>query len=296
MCHFSLRFWFAFDFRKQIGDQLDRRRMIDSDDDEDFTESSIFDLNSAPPPPDGHHSPRSRRWQQPGGSLTNASPLRKRAFSAPSVSIVRTATMPTSRQVAFAASRDSEEPLAMHDSSSDETSSTPEDDADDQQLCLDDDDEEDEDDEDDQSSPTFGDEEQDDIGLGGPDDATSNSRTSAEIMEDELTSPHDAGRVDQSPTPCLGGHDISSSRWSDSDSQSMGDSGDNDTQSPTRSLPWGNELPDCCSADIISWNRTSSPVLYFYPMVLVNALIYYHRVQGSPWRSSTRRRVSPVSP
>jgi hypothetical protein len=267
MCHFSFRSLNDFGLpsisEEQIGDHIDRRRMIDSDDDEDFTESSIFDLNSAPPPPDGHHSPRSRRWQQPGGSLTNASPLRKRAFSAPSVSIVRTATMPSSRQVAFAASRDAEEPLHMQDASNDETSSSPENDADDPQLCLDDDDEEK--DEDDQSSPTFGNEEQDDIGLGGPDDATSNSRTSAEIMEDELTSPHDAGRVDQSPTPCLGGHDISSSRWSDSESQSMGDSVDNDTQSPNRSLPWGNELPECCSSDIISWNRTSSSDALFLP-------------------------------
>jgi hypothetical protein len=221
--------------------------MIDSDDEGDFTESSIFDLDSAPPPPDGHHSPRSRRWKQPGNSLTNALPVRKRAFSAPSVSLVRSSTMPSSRQVAFAASRDSEEQMGMH-GSNDDTVVRGHD--------------EHEDDDDDQNSSKVGNEEQHDISQSLPDDVTPNSRTSAEIMEDELLS-CDAGA--RSPTPRLSSHDVSSSRWSDSEFHSTGESGDNDTPSPTRSLPWGNELPDCCSSEIISWNRTSYLRYLFLP-------------------------------
>lgn len=251
--------------------------MFDSDEDGDFTESSIFDLDSAPPPPDGQHSPRSRRWKQPGGSLTNALPVRARAFSAPSV---RSSSIPGSRQVAFAATRESEKPLGMYGSNHETNSSYPleTDGEDDQDLIIRDDDDEDNHDEDDeQNSYTVWDEEQHDLSHSGHVDVTPTSRTSAEFMEDELDL---ASGEEPSPAQRVSSHDVSSSRWSDSEFQSNGESGE-DTPSSTRSLPWGNDFSDCCSSDFISWNRTFSTMRLTWSSLLTHCFCWCRRRCGS---------------
>lgn len=251
--------------------------MLDSDDEGDFTESSIFDLDSAPAPPDGHHSPTVRRWKQPTASLTNALPARSRAFSAPSIRVSSSNT-PSPRQVAFATSRDSEEPLEptnnaapddeelgrrkFEDTDNNEQSSS--------SYCENDESvdvefkegssESDEDFNFSRETGTLaeGDDEEDTTTTtrhsrsldNGDEQVSPSNKNNIELMEEELSQGDEPVRTRRGSS-----HDVSSSRWSDSEFHSTGESGE-ETPSSTRSLPWGHNFPDCCSSEFISWNRT----------------------------------------
>lgn len=161
----------------------------------------------------------------------------------------------------FARSRDSEEPLGNNESSSvnEEPSSSQHDqdedsDIESQEPLSESDDYE-------NSRDTIVEVDEDTTISRQQDDA---SKTSAEFMEEELS-----GSCGPSPTRRVNSHDVSSSRWSDSEFHSMGGSGE-DTPSSTRSLPWGHNVPDCCSSEIISWNRT---LQYALPMLILICLL-----------------------